>query len=192
VNTRVWLHRTILRRGRLIPAVMGALLLTGCQAAGPRNPDMGPVPVDDSAALVEYIANEPFVTAEPAVRATYGLATGETFEGDYDALVAAMKTRGLIGRHWDLPPDRPLRRGDVGVLLCRACDIRTGLNWMLTGLGRYGYRELQYREIAGPGGEFGLVSGGEFVGMLTHAEDYLRRTEKENVPERVPFAKPES
>ena len=44
----------------------------------------------------------------------------------------------------------------------------------MLGLGRYAYRELQYHQIAGPGGDLGLVSGGEFLGIVRKADEYKR------------------
>jgi hypothetical protein len=66
-----------------------------------------------------------------------------------------------------------LNRGEVGYLMCRAAEIEQSLNWRLLRLGRYAYRDLRYLGIAGPGGEFGLMSGGEFQGILRRTEDYM-------------------
>jgi hypothetical protein len=123
-----------------------------------------------------YIGEQPLLTAEPAYRAIYALAHGQTHDGDYEELVADLKSEGLIGKSWHLAPDQYLDRAAVGYMVCRACRIRGGLNWMLTGLGRYAWRELQFNNIAGRGSEWNLMSGGEFVGILNRAADYLRRT----------------
>lgn len=152
------------------------LALAGCRASQPHAATQPTVPTENNAELVEYISDLPYVTAEPAYRVVYILARGEVFEGDYQALAAAMRTHGLIGRGWDHRPDAFLDRAAVGFLVARACDIRTGLNWRLTGLGRYAYRELIYRGIAHPRGEYGLISGGEFLGVLARAEGYRQTT----------------
>ena len=60
-------------------------------------------------------------------------------------------------------------------MLCRAADVRTGLNWRLTGMGRYAWRELNYLKIASPISEYGYVPGGQFIGVLARAEDYMHR-----------------
>ncbi|MFQ5806106.1 MAG: hypothetical protein ACE5I3_06625 [Phycisphaerae bacterium] len=150
-----------------------ALLLTGCRAAAPRTATQPAVPTDTNAELVEYISDLPYVTAESAYRAVYILANGEIFQGDYDTLEAEMLDARLIGTTWNYEADQFVDRAAVGHLVARACDIRTGLNWQLTGLGRYAYRELIYRRIAHPAGELGLISGGEFLGLLARAEEYL-------------------
>lgn len=149
------------------------LLLTGCQALAPRHAMAEAVPTDSSAALMEYIADEPYVTAEPGYRAAYALWRGESFDGDYAALTDVLRDGKIIGRSWDLPADKVLTRGSVGYLICRACDIGGGVNWRLTGLERYAWRELIYLGIAEPSSEYGYVAGGQFVGMLTRAEEHV-------------------
>lgn len=159
-----------LRGGLILP--LGLLL--GCQAAGPRAATTQPaVPVEGNAALTEYIADQPFVTVEPAYRAVYVLRHGEVFEGDFAALTDALRDSRIIGSGWNHRPDALIDRAVIGYMFCRACNVRSGVNWHLTGLGRYAWRELIYLGIAGPVSEWGYVPGGEFVGMLSRAEDYL-------------------
>jgi hypothetical protein len=128
------------------------------------------------------IGGQPFVTAEAAYRAVHALWKGEPFPGQFDELAGTLRAEGLIAKGWHHSPDHFLDRGSIGLMVCRACRIRSGLNWMLTGLGRYAWRELQFKGIAGQGSEYGLMSGGEFVGLMLRAEDYLRRTGKAELP----------
>ncbi len=151
-------------------------LLTGCQAAMPRATDQAAVPAETNAELVEYISDQPFVTAESACRAIYILANGEIFEGSYDELTQTMKSSDLLGDHWTHQDNEFLNRAAIGYLVARACKIRSGLNWRLTGWGRYAYRELIYLKIAHVSGELNLISGGEFLGLLARAEEYLHKT----------------
>ena len=151
---------------------LGSLLL-GCQAAGRHAASQPAVPTESNAQLVEYIGDLPFVTAEPAYRAVYILAHGEVFEGDFDALCRQMRSEHLIAPYWHHRPDSYLDRAAVSYMIARAIDLRSGLNWRLFGLGRYAHRELVYRGIAHPASEMRLISGGEFLGMLARAEDYL-------------------
>ncbi len=162
-------------------AVLALALLTGCQAAQRHATTQPAVPRSGNAELVSYIADQPFVTAETGYRAVHLLSKGTPFDGDFDALAGTLRADRLIGGHWRHAPDEYLDRGAVAFMVCRACRIRSGVNWTLTGLGRYAWRELQYKGIAGGGGEFGLMSGGEFVGLISRAEDYLRRTGKADV-----------
>jgi len=158
-----------------------AALLTGCHTTS-RATDQPPVPVNSSAELVRYIADQPYLTAEPAYRAIYALAKGEPFLGEFEPLSETLRGAGLIGRRWRLQPDQFVTRGQVGFMICRACNLRAGLNWSLTGLERYAWRELQHRRIAGGGSECGLISGGEFVGLLSRVEEYLRQRNLHTAP----------
>jgi hypothetical protein len=138
----------------LLVGILLAPVLAGCRAAMPRATTQPTIPSDTNAELVEYISDLPYVTAEPAYRAVYILWKGEIYAGEFDSFID---------------------RAAVGHLVARACDIRTGLNWQLFGLGRYAWRELIYRRIAHPSGEYSLISGGEFLGVLARAEEYLHK-----------------
>ena len=161
-----------------LPVVLLAALLGS--AAGCRHPAAAvttrpAIPDDSNAELVAYIADQPFVCAEAAMRSVYVLAKGEVFEGDSAALETAMRADGLLPRGWSHAPGDFLNRAEVSYMLAKAIHLRSGLNWQLTGLGRYAHRELIYRGIAHPGSELKLVSGGEFLGMLQRANEYLDR-----------------
>jgi hypothetical protein len=169
-------------RVSLLSGLALAALLGGCQAAQPTGAeptDMVPPPTDSNAALMEYVGDQPFVTADAGYRAAYVLWSGEVSADDFAALRARLVEAGLADRVWSHGPQSRLTRADVGYLVCRAAGVRTGVNWNLLGLGRYAYRELQYHGIAGPGGDLGLVSGGEFQGILRKAEDYRARQARE-------------
>lgn len=162
--------RAIAKSNGLAGLCAALALLAGCQATLPRNVQAEDPP-GANAELMEYISNLQYVTADAGFRAIYILATREVFDGSYDALVAALESRGLKPPH--LEARRLLTRAEVGALVARAADIRTGLNWQLTGLGRYAWRELIYRGIARTEGEMAYISGGEFLGVLARAEEYV-------------------
>ncbi|MBN2447941.1 MAG: hypothetical protein JXO22_14510 [Phycisphaerae bacterium] len=158
--------------------LMAAVVVTlvGCQTPCARvSATQQDVPTGSSAELMEYIGNQPFVTAETGYRAAHMIYFGEPFDGDFDELRSVLIANDVANRGWKHAEGDALTRSDIGFLICRACNIRTGVNWTLFGLGRYGYRELQYHQIAGPGGEFALVSGGEFQGIVRRADEYQRR-----------------
>lgn len=165
----------IVRRGTGCAALAALVLgLAGCQAPG-RVAAAPEVPRGSNAELVAFIADQPFVTAEPAYRAVYVLWKGEPFSGDFDALAETLRAGGVACKYCRPAADQPLRRGMIAFMVCRACEIHGGVNWALTGMGRYAWRELQHRGIAGPGSEYGWMSGGEFVGLLLRAEDHPRQ-----------------
>ncbi len=153
--------------------------LVGCKAVGPRITSDEAVPQDSSAALIMYVSDQSYVTAEAAYHVGYVLSHGEMFAGSFDELAAKLVDQKIVAKRWQHAPDQALRRGEVAYVVCRACGIGTGVNWLATGLGRYALRELQYRDIVGTGSEYRLMSGGEFVGVVNRAEQYLRRSERE-------------
>lgn len=168
-------RRASARSAALFAVVLLPFVLTGCQAARPHAASQPTMPTDTNAELVEYISDQPFVAAEPGYRAVYILSKGEIYEGGFDELSAEMAEAKLVNGAWNYDPSTYLDRSDVGYMVARACEIRSGLNWNLTGLGRYAYRELAYRRIAHPAGEMSLISGGEFLGLLARAEEYLHK-----------------
>lgn len=170
--------RAALFRGAFATAALVALALAGCQLLEPRTTSQPAVPREGNAALIAYISDQPLVTAEAAYRATYLLAKGASFAGDFEALADALRSDGLISKGWQYAADQFVDKAAIGFMICRACKIQTGVNWNLTGLGRYAWRELLFHRIAEGGSEYGLMSGGEFVGLLLRADDYLRRTGK--------------
>jgi len=151
-----------------------AAALFGCAAGGPRAATTQPdAPLDTNAELIEYISNQPHVAAEPAYRAVYILWKNEVYQGEFSNLAQQLEGAKIVSATWGLQPDSLLNRATVGYMLARTCDIRSGLNWLLTGLGRYAWMELTYKRIAHPAGDLGLMSGGEFLGILARAEEYL-------------------
>lgn len=150
--------------------------LSGC--ASMRATSQPAIPAASNAELVDFISDQPFVTAEAGYRAVYVLWKGEPYAGDYSGVQSELVNGKIAASIWNHDPGHYLDRATVGHLVCRACEIKTGLNWMLTGMGRYAWKELQYRGIAQTsGGELGLISGGEFLGILNKAEAYTRQRE---------------
>lgn len=132
-------------------------------------------PPEDNVSLLHYIADQPYVTAEAGYRAVYILWKREEFNGGFEELAAQLLSGRIIDGVWKHHPESRLTRADVGYMICRACDIRTGINWAVTGMGRYAWRELQFKEIAGGGGELGYIRGGEMVTVLAKAGEYAER-----------------
>jgi len=153
------------------------LLLPACQTMTPRGaaPQLA-VPTDGNGALMDYIADQAYVTVEPAYRAVYILWRNEIYAGGFAELTEELRAAGIVKREWDYPPDAVLDRASVGYMICKAARVRSGLNWQLTGLGRYAWRELNYLGIASPISEYGYVPGGQFIGVLARAEEYMHKS----------------
>lgn len=163
------------RPGALAALCLLAAALAGCRASLPHDEGARPLPASSSAELCEYVSGLPYVTAEAAYRSAYALRHGEMFAGDFAALSDALAGEKIIDPSWGYAADEFVHRASVGYMICRACKIELGLNWWLTGMGRYAWRELQYRGIARTSaGELSYISGGEFLGILARAEEHMR------------------
>ena len=150
--------------------------LSGCAAM--RATSQPALPTASNAELVDYISDQPFVTAEAGYRAIYVLWKGQPYSGDYAGVQSELVNGNIASGLWNHDPSDYLDRATAAYLVCRACEIKSGLNWVLTGMGRYAWKELQYRRIAQTGGgELGLITGGEFLGILIKAEEYTRQRE---------------
>jgi hypothetical protein len=141
--------------------------LAGCRVTLPHEE----IPGSTNAELIEHIAEMPYVSADAAYRALHILRTNEVFEGDFDSLKAAMSDQDVSG---DLQANECPDRQELCRAIVRACDISPGLNYRLTGLGRYALRDLQYQRIVRTQNDYGPISGGEFLGILARAEEYMR------------------
>ena len=150
-------------------AVFVGLAVCGCRATLPAEYS-GPAPAE-SDALIDHLSGMPYVSADAGYRAVHALWKREPAGGDFAAVAAGLRSGGVIG-DWGHAADSLLSRAEVGYMVCRAIDIRSGLNWRLTALGRYAWRELNYLGIASPPNEIGYVTGGQFVGILSRADDY--------------------
>ncbi len=152
------------------------LVLAGCasprQGAAPRAATQ-PAPPRENALLVAWIADQPYLTAEAAARAVWWLWQGSDGPEDFATLLERLRAGGIVPPGWHPQPGDRVRRATAGYMLARAIGLESGLNWRLLRLGRYAWRELIYRGIARPTGELGLVRGGEFLGLLQRAEQWM-------------------
>lgn len=153
-------------------ALFAALLpVAGCQSLHATESEVGPPLAElDNPSLVERIQKQPWITADAGYRAIYVVWKGEVFSGDFGALQQELVDGHIVSHTWKDDSDTLLTRAKVGYMVCRALGIRTGLNWQLTGLGRYAWRELYYAGIVDAQSEHGLVSGGQFIGILSRAD----------------------
>lgn len=173
------------RAAVLLLAAIGMNLATGCSSRNGSPAATQPAPPEGNAALLHYIADQPYVTADAGYRAIHILWKREPFVGSFDELTTSLRDGRIIGESWKHAPATRLTRADIGFMVCRACDIRTGINWVVTGMGRYAWRELQFKNIAGGGGELGYIRGAELVSVLSRAGEYRERQAGRNPDELV-------
>lgn len=157
-------------------ALAGLWLVPGCHAPPRVSAASQPVASAGNAELMESIGDQAFVARESAYRAAYILKNGEPYEGEgFDALREEMLRQKLAAERFRAEADEAVTRAEVAFVVARAIDLHSGLNWMLSGLGRYALRELEYRGIIDPASEYGYVSGGEFLGILRRADEFMQK-----------------
>lgn len=159
------------------------VFLAGCQASLPTRAN-APTPPRGNAELMEFLSNQSVVCAEPAYRAVYMLWTGDAFDGEFEALRDRFIEEKIAVRSWKHAPNTIMNRAGVAYMVCKACDIKAGANWLVSDLGRYAWKQLQSMGIAGRGTEVGYFSGGEFLGLISRADEYVYK--KRNDAERRP------
>ncbi|MBL8877688.1 MAG: hypothetical protein JNG88_01095 [Phycisphaerales bacterium] len=173
------------RDAAILLVSLGACLTMGCASRDAAPAATQPATPEGNAALLHHIADQPYVTADAGYRAIYVLWKREAFSGSFAELSSLLRENRIIDTCWNHEPATRLTRADVGFMVCRACDIRTGINWMVSGMGRYAWRELQFNNIAGGGGELGYIRGGELVAVLARAGEYRERQAGHNPDELV-------
>lgn len=148
------------------------LASSGCRVSLPNND----LPLESNAELIEHIAYMPYVTADAAWRSLYILKYKQVHQGSFEEVAAELSAAGI-----DLPeitasecPDRT----EVAGVFHKICGVQPGLNYTLTGLGRYALRDLQYARIVRTQRDYGPLTGGEFLGLLARAEEELGGTDK--------------
>lgn len=122
---------------------------------------------------MEYISEQPFVTANAAYRAIWLMVETEPFSGGFDELTEALVDRQIVDARWHYDALQFIDNATAAYMISRAAHINSSINFALTGLGRYAWKELQYRRIAEPGSEWSLTTGGQFLALLTKTDDYL-------------------
>jgi hypothetical protein len=158
----------------------------GFSGCGQRAPQVSggdaKLPADDgSPAYIDRLSSEKTVTENDALRGVLMFLGHDDANDTFQQRVDEALRRGLAERTWTFQAGRPVTKGKIAYMICRACEIRGGLILMLTGPSqRYCLRELQYMEMMPPGSIFSKVSGMEMVALLARADAYRTRGE---VPE---------
>ena len=106
------------------------------------------------------------------------LLNGEDKAAGFRQRVEALTAKGVLPGDWTYDAQRPITRGRLAYMVCRACDLRGGVILSLTGPSqRYCLRELQYMGMVSGTTVWGQPNGMEFVAILTRADTYRRTGE---------------
>jgi hypothetical protein len=159
--------------------VLMAAALGSCQAPQPPPVQQGAVKLSlsDSAAYLDRLSSRPTVSQAEAVQGIL-MVLGEKKDLSFAEAVGLLRSRRIADPAWTFQPDRAVTRGQVAYMVYQGLALRGGLT--LTVLGpsqRYCLRELQYRGLMSAGVPYNIVTGMEYVAVLTRADE-LRQTGK--------------
>ncbi len=134
----------------------------------------------DSTAFLHYLSTVPWATVEEATRAVLLLADGEERFADHEDRLAELARRRAIKPVWIESGDQLLDRGTLAYMLRRVCRIPPSTNEIV--LGRWGVGDRRYAlktcvdaGILSHGSGKKRVSGGELLGAISRADEYLER-----------------
>jgi len=147
---------------RFLPAVVVAIVLT--QSA-----------VQADNAFYRVVAAKPNATFEDAVRAFLELAVDtDAAKIPYEKQFDVLTDMKVVRRGWVGEAQEKLTRGRVAYMICRTCGIKGGLSMAVLGTTeRYAFRECVFLGIWEGGTQRDYMTGGELVGVLKWAADYL-------------------
>jgi hypothetical protein len=158
-------------------AVLTSLVcLAGCGSAGRplgfQTRARGDAPLE-RLAFWHAIADAPVAGNDDAVHGLLLFLDGRDASPDYPARLAALRSRGLLPGGFDAPGGAPVRRGTIAYALAKALDVKGGLTTRLFGMTpRYAVKELEFLGIFPPSSPNMVLSGNEFVGLISKAQDY--------------------
>lgn len=103
----------------------------------------------------------------------------------YAERVAHAKARGWVPESWDEPAEAAVQRGTLARAIVRVCGIKGGVIMRVFGpVPRYALRELVYLGIMPSSTENQTISGLDFLGVVSKAQDYITLSrEREAAPE---------
>lgn len=164
----------------MLAAVTMTVALMGCsQTLQPEQADQGER-VEVDAFWHDHLPEQAMVTTAEAYRAVLLLADGEERFHGYASREQELKSRGYVRDAWGLHRDAAIDRGSVAFMVCKAIELRGGVNMRTLGeLGvgdrRYAVRELAYRDMMPPGASYRYMTGGELLDLLLEADRYMAR-----------------
>ena len=134
-----------------------------------------PAALDADNAFYRVLAAKPNATFEDAVQAFFELAAERSPRGmDFERQSRTLIDAKVIRDEWTQQPQAKLTRGRAAYMVCQACGIRGGVTMTIFGPSeRYAFRECAYLGLWSGGNQNDYMTGGELVGVLKWAADYV-------------------
>lgn len=150
-----------------------ALWLTGCEDGLVTGPS-SPLPAgEESDAFLDRLSNQTSVDEDDAFRGMLYLVDGKDDAKDFSQRVEILRDNGILPSEWDCVADRKITRGRLAYMIYQTAEFKGGVVLSMTGPNqRYCLRELQYKNVIGPGAVYGYVTGMEFIAIISRANVY--------------------
>lgn len=166
---------------RLLTAALAIALLGGCARTVVENPLNTNYAADDVDGDLDYwhaLPGRSAVCNDEGLHGLFLLADGTDKYTSYEARVQEAKARGYLSDDWAEAQNLSMRRGDIARAVCVICKIKGGVVMQVFGpVPRYATRELVFmRMMSDPSTEAQAITGLEFIGVISKAQDYLNLT----------------
>lgn len=166
--------KTMLRHAALIVLALAA---AGCQRTIVREPlAIDGLDPNDAGKQLDFWHSLPgrsAVTNNEGLHGLILLAEGKDESQNYDQRVAYAIEKGWLPAGFSEQGDLAMQRGTLARAVAVSQGIKGGVMMRLTNShARYAERELEYLRIMGPGTALQAVSGLDYVGVVSKAQDY--------------------
>lgn len=151
------------------------ITITACQRSIVQEPLNTNYPVEDVNESLNFwhsLADRNVVSNDEAFHALINFANQSDPNENYAQRVAWLKERKMLKNSFDRPHNEAVSRGTVAKIITHMLNLKGGLTIQLTGISpRYALKELEYFKIMPPSTEHQGLSGVEFIGIITRAEE---------------------
>lgn len=146
--------------------------------AEPFDVNLRPGSLDSEMAYWGHIAERPTVSNNEALHGLLLFADGVDLTRSWEERVELARERNWVGDSFHEDPDLAIQRGTLARAVAVICRIKGGVMMRLLGpTARYAQRELVWEGIIAGGTANQTITGLEFVGVISKAQDYMLRNE---------------
>jgi len=161
-----------------IALILASLLVggTGCSRTVLAKRQVIDYEPDDVSAELDFwhsLPDRSAVTNDEGLHGVLLFADGVDPARSYSERVTLLKTRGWLSSDFNEAGNMVMERGTLAKLLSHALEIEGGVMMRLTDKNRrYSTRELVYLGIMGAGTEQQVLSGIDYIGVISKAQDW--------------------
>lgn len=171
-RTRAW------RRGAALLGVLAAAALSGgcgrTMINSRLNTSYEPSDLTSEMGFWHSLPGRPAVSNDEGLHGLIILAAGDDRSKSYGDRVAFAKGKGWLDRGWDEPAGQAMQRGILARAICLVCGIQGGVMMHVLGpTPRYALREAAYEGIMVESSEQQTISGLDYLGVVSKAQDYI-------------------